>query len=143
MEENAESTIHLARLRKAEQPRTQPNPCPKIRWDGQTWLPSCSWNAHAPKVLLQRVHTWIDQATPEKVGEWEDARSGSKEPTSRSVLPLPYFVLCPLPKPNDIILVFDPDKPADNQGKDEKFLPLFVHDRHDRKAPEGRQRPTG
>jgi hypothetical protein len=60
-----------------------------------------------------------------------------------SVLPLPYFSLRPLPQPNDIILVLDPDKPADNQGKDEEFLPLFVHDRHDWKAPEGRQRATG
>jgi len=39
--------------------------------------------------------------------------------------------------------VLDPDKPADNQGKDEEFLPLFVHDRHDWKTPEGRQRATG
>lgn len=56
---------------------------------------------------------------------------------------LPNFTLRPLPEPNNIILVLDPDKPADNQGKNEEFLPLFVHDRHDRKAREGCQRTAG
>src|SRR5437763_2603182 len=50
--------------------------------------------------------------------------SGGKEPTWLSVLPLPYFVFRSLPEPDEIILVLNPDKPADDQGKDEKFLPL-------------------
>ena len=75
-------------------------------------------------------------------------RSTSKKdasllPISQSLLCFPYFVFCSLPEPDEIILVLDPDKPADDQGKNEKFLPLFVHDRHDRKAPEGCQRAAG
>jgi hypothetical protein len=62
------------------------------------------------------------------------AGSGSKEPTQLSVLPLPYFTLRPLPETDDIILVFKPDEPAYNQGKDQEFLPLFVDNRHDRKT---------
>jgi hypothetical protein len=62
---------------------------------------------------------------------------------SQSLLRFPYFVFRSLPEPDEIILVLDPDKPADDQGKNEKFLPLFVHDRHDRKAPEGCQRAAG
>jgi hypothetical protein len=55
---------------------------------------------------------------------------------------LAYFALCPLPKPDDIIFVFEPDEPAHNQAKDEEFLPLFVDKRHDRKACKSSQRPS-
>lgn len=66
-----------------------------------------------------------------------------KEPAPPSVLPPPYFALRPSPEPDNIILVLDPDEHADNKGKDKKFLPLFVHDRHDRKTPERGQRASG
>ena len=91
----------------------------------------------------QRTGSRVGSTAAVERGPSQGARSGSKEPTWLSVLPLPYFVFRPLPEPDKIILVLDPDKPADNQGEDEKFLPLFVHDRHDRKAPEGCQRATG
>src|SRR5436853_101212 len=89
----------------------------------------CQWRGYRPP--------------PKMVHCSRNVRPGSKEPAWLSVLPLPYFVFRSLPEPDEIILVLNPDKPADDQGKDEKFLPLFVHDRHDRKAPEGCQRATG
>jgi hypothetical protein len=57
--------------------------------------------------------------------------------------PLSHFTFRPLPEPDDIVLVLDPDQRADDQRKDKKLLSLFIHDRHDRKAPKGRQRATG
>ena len=40
------------------------------------WSSSCSRNAHAQEVLVQRAHSRIDQATLEKeIGDWEDACS--------------------------------------------------------------------
>jgi hypothetical protein len=44
----------------------------------------------------------------------------------------PHFVLRPLPKPDNIILMFDPNQCAHEQSKDKKLLSLFVHNRHNR-----------
>ena len=71
------------------------------------------------------------------------ALSGSTGPIPLLILPVPYFTFRPLPEPNDIVLVLNPDQRANDQRKDKKLLPLLVHDRHDRKTPEGRQRATG
>src|SRR5204863_6478618 len=90
----------------------------------------------------QRTGGRVGSTAAVERGPSQGARSGSKEPTWLSVLPLPYFVFRSLPEPDEIILVLNPDKPADDQGKDEKFLPLFVHESHDRKAAEGWQRAT-
>jgi len=76
------------------------------------------------------------------------ARSASKKdasplPVSLSLLLFPYFTFRPFPEPDDIILVLDPDQRTDDQRKDKKLLPLFIHNRHNREASEGRQRATG
>jgi hypothetical protein len=86
--------IRLARLRKAEQPRTQPTPRLENRWDGQPGRPP----ARGTRTLSRYT--------------FDTRNSGS------AGSPLSNFTFRPLPEPNDIILVLDPDKPADNQGKD-------------------------
>ena len=111
--------IHLARLRKTEQPGIPPTLRLESRWYGQPGRPP------ARGTRTFRMCTFNTR------------NSGSARP------PLSNFTFRPHPEADDIVLVLDPDQHADNQRKDKKPLSLFVHDRHDRKAPEGRQRATG
>src|SRR5205823_11341578 len=101
----------------------------------------CAWLFSSP--TSQRTGSCVGSTAAVERAHSDRARSGSKEPTQLSVLPLPYFTLRSLPQPNDIILVFDPEQSTDDQGKDKKFLPLLIHDCHHRKAREGCQRATG
>src|SRR5215467_12000555 len=38
--------------------------------------------------------------------------------------------LGPLPQPNDIVFVFGPDECTDDNGENQKLLPLFIDDRN-------------
>lgn len=57
--------------------------------------------------------------------------------------PLTDLALRPLPEPDDVVLVFDPNQRTDENGKTEKLLTLLVHDRDDGKETEGGQCAAG
>jgi len=63
----------------------------------------------------QRTGSRVGSTAPVERGPSQGARSGSKEPTWLSVLPLPHFTFRPPPEADDIVLVFDPDQRADQQ----------------------------
>ncbi len=91
----------------------------------------------------QRPGSCVDSTAAVERGPSQGARSGSKESTQLSGLPLSYFALLPLPYSDDIVLVLEPDQRTDEQRKDKKLLSLFIHDGYDREACESGQRPTG